>query len=110
MTLAKAHELGMGIVAMKVMGATIFGHNAARMAPDFDKEKLPLLPGAAIRWVLADERIHVLNIGACLRSDIEQNVRTVREKSKLTPADRDLLADFSRAVYESEGAKKMRVV
>ena len=28
--LAKAHELGMGILAMKVMGASVFGHNAQK--------------------------------------------------------------------------------
>lgn len=110
MTLAKAHELGMGIVAMKVMGATIFGHNAAKMVPDFDARRRALLPGAAIRWVLADERVHVLNIGLSVRGDAAENVRTVRGELKLTPADRELLADFTRRVYESEAAKKMLIV
>lgn len=110
MTLAKADELGMGIVAMKVMGATMFGHNAERMVPGFDKQRLALLPGAAIRWCLSDERIQLLNIGVSVRSDVDQNVASVRGNSKLTSADRELLADFSRSVYESEAVKSMRVV
>lgn len=80
------------------------------MAPGFDTQKLALLPEAAIRWVLSDERIQVLNIGVSLRSDIGQNVHTVCGNVKLRLADRELLADFSRRVYESDAAKKMRVV
>src|SRR5262245_14552366 len=34
--LAEAHEMGMAIVAMKVMGASIFGHNARNLVPDHD--------------------------------------------------------------------------
>jgi len=38
--LAKAHELGMGIVAMKVVGAGMLGAWSGYMVPDFDKQRL----------------------------------------------------------------------
>ena len=55
--MAKAHELGMAIVAMKVMGAGVFSHNSHNLVPGFDAEAIKKLPGAAIRWVLNDERV-----------------------------------------------------
>ena len=58
--MAKAHELGMAIVAMKVLGASIFSHNAKKRLPDYDPESLARLPGAAIRWVLQDYRVSLL--------------------------------------------------
>ena len=42
--LAKAHELNMAIVAMKVMGAYILGHNAKNVVPDYDKKAFDKLP------------------------------------------------------------------
>jgi len=110
MTIGKAHELGMGIVAMKVMGATILGHNSSKIVPEFDSRKLARLPAAAIRWVLADERFHILNIGVSVPGDIEENIRTLRGNLTLTSSDRELLADFSSRAYESEPVKAMRVV
>ena len=108
--LTKAHELGMGIVAMKVMGATIFGHNASRLVPDYDKGKREKLPAAAIRWVLEDERISMLNIGVSLPGDIDQNIDTLKGPLKFTGEDSQLLADFSRRAYDSKAVKSMPVV
>ena len=51
---AKAHELGMGIVAMKVIGAGMLGAWSGHIVPGFDKQRLPQLPAAAIRHVLQD--------------------------------------------------------
>lgn len=107
---AKAHELGMGIVAMKVMGAEILGHNAKAIVPDFEKEKRAKLPAAAIRWALSDPRISVLNIGPSFKSDIEENYKTVTGDLKLTSADLDLLAEFSHRAYESEYVGAMKTV
>ena len=53
---AKAHELGMGIVAMKVVGAGLLGAWSGHVVPGFDKQRLRQLPGAAIRHVLQDQR------------------------------------------------------
>ncbi len=38
---AKAHELGMGIVAMKVMGAGMLAAWSGYLVPGFDKQRLP---------------------------------------------------------------------
>jgi predicted aldo/keto reductase-like oxidoreductase len=58
--LAKAHERSMGIVAMKVIGGGWLGRWAGYLVPGFDKQGLAQLPGAAIRHVLQDTRVHLL--------------------------------------------------
>jgi predicted aldo/keto reductase-like oxidoreductase len=108
--LDKAHELGMGIVAMKVMGASVFGHNAQNIVADFDADARRRLPAAAIRWVLQDPRISLLNIGVSMPSDVDDNLAVLSRDLKFTDNDRRLLADFSQRAYESSEFKKMRVV
>jgi predicted aldo/keto reductase-like oxidoreductase len=108
--LDKAHELGMGIVAMKVMGASVFGHNAKNVVADYAAEARKRLPAAAIRWVLQDPRISLLNIGVSMPSDVDDNIAILSRDLKFTDEDRRLLADFSRQAYESTAFKKMRVV
>jgi len=109
MCLAKAADLGMAIVAMKVMGANVFSHNAKNMVPDVEPAELSKLPAAAIRWVLQDPRIAMLNIGVSMPSDIDQNVKTITGDLAYTNADRTLLADFSAKAYQSETVQKMKV-
>lgn len=108
--LAKAHELGMAIVAMKVMGASIFGHNAKNLVPEHDKAALAKLPEAAIRWVLGDERVSMLNIGISLPQDIDRNLAILKGDLKFTNEDRLLLAAFAERAYDAEAVKKMRIV
>jgi predicted aldo/keto reductase-like oxidoreductase len=108
--LDKAHELGMGIVAMKVMGASVFGHNAKNIVADFDVDARKRLPAAAIRWVLQDPRVSLLNIGVSMPSDVDDNLAVLSHDLKFTDEDRRLLADFSQRAYESSEFKKMRVV
>ncbi len=108
--LAKAHELKMAIVAMKVMGASILGHNAKNLVPGYDAKARAKLPGAAIRWVLQDKRVSMLNIGVSEPKDVDENIAVLASDLKFTNADRKLLADFAGRAYESEPVKKMRTV
>ena len=108
--LAKAHELGMAIVAMKVMGASIFGHNARKLVPDHDPQALMQLPAAAIRWVLQDPRIAMLNIGVSVGSDIDRNLEVLRGDLRFNELDQQKLADFARRCYDNETIKQMRTV
>jgi aryl-alcohol dehydrogenase-like predicted oxidoreductase len=108
--LAKAADRGMAIVAMKVMGLNVLGHNAKNLVPDYDPSALARLPGAAIRWVLQDDRIAMLNIGVSLPEDIDRNLATLRGDLKFTNADRALLADYCQRAYEAEAVKKMQIV
>ncbi len=107
--LAAAADRGMAIVAMKVMGANMLSHNAANMVADYDAERLAKLPPAAIRWVLQDERVSMLNIGVSMPSDVDKNLAVLRGDTKFTNQDRDLLADFSSRLYDAEAVKAMRV-
>lgn len=107
---AKASELNMGILAMKVMGASIFGHNAAALVPDFDREAVKKLPPAAIRWVLNDARIHLLNIGVSVPQDLDANIATINGDTKLTNEDRMVLASFAEKAYLQEAVTKLETV
>ena len=99
--LAKAHELRMGIVAMKVLGAG--------MLSGFGRKELEGLPGAAIRYVLQDDRVHVLTIGMRYPAEIDTNIKTLAGDTTYTNEDRALLAGVSAAVLSDETVKKMNV-
>ncbi len=107
--LAKAHDMGMGIVAMKVIGGGWLGRWSGYLVPGFDKQRLAQLPGAAIRHVLQDQRVHLLAIGMHLKSQIDANITTCTGEANYTPQDRALLAEFSAKLYETETLKKLRM-
>jgi predicted aldo/keto reductase-like oxidoreductase len=107
--LAKAHETGMGIVAMKVMGGGWLGRWSGYLVPGFDKQRLVQLPGAAIRHVLQDKRVHLWAIGMHLKSQIDANIKIVSSDGACTAEDRALLAEFSAKLYETDTIKKMRI-
>lgn len=107
---AKARELQMGVIAMKVMGLNILGRGGTLVVPDYDSERRRKLPGAAIRWVLGDERISTVIIGMSVPDDVTRNVATVREDLTLTEEDRMLLADYAARAHQSDYVKSMAVV
>ncbi len=107
--LAKAHELGMGIVAMKVIGGGMLGAWSGNLVSDLDRQRLNHLPGAAIRHVLQDQRIHMLAIGMRLKKDVDANIMILTGDPSYTPTDRALLAEFSAKLYETDAIKKMRI-
>ncbi|MBX7169007.1 MAG: aldo/keto reductase [Pirellulales bacterium] len=107
--LAAAHQRQMAIVAMKVMGANIFSHNAEKLVPDFPAATRQALPAAAIRWVLADDRVSLLNIGVSLPADVDANLATLRGDLRLTAEDRAALATFAQRAYESQYVTELKV-
>ena len=107
--LTKAHELGMGLVAMKVIGAGMLGAWSGYLVPGFDKQRLKQLPGAAIRHVLQDQRVHMLCIGMRLKEEIDTNLKILSSTATYTPEDRSLLAEFSAKLYDTEAIKKLRI-
>ena len=107
--LAKAHELGMGIAAMKVIGAGLLGAWSGYVVPEFDKQRLTELPGAAMRYVLHDERVHLLVIGMRGKNEIDANVKTFTGDVTYTTKDRALLAEFSAEAFDSDAIKKMKI-
>jgi predicted aldo/keto reductase-like oxidoreductase len=107
--IAKAHERKMGIVAMKVIGGGILGAWSGYIVPAFDKKRLEQLPAAAIRYVLQDERIHLLTIGMRLKEEVNANFKTLSGDATYTLDDRALLTDFCAKAYESNAIKAMRI-
>lgn len=107
--IAKAHELGMGIAAMKVIGAGVLGAWSGYIVPGFDQKRLKQLPNAAIRYVLNDQRINMLTIGMRLRSDIDANIKTLSGDKTYTPQDKTLLADYWAKARNSQPIKAMKI-
>jgi predicted aldo/keto reductase-like oxidoreductase len=99
--LAKAHELQMGIVAMKVLGAGMLG--------GFGQKHLEKLPGAACRYLLQDQRVHILTIGMRYPAEVDANIKTLAGDTTYTNEDRALLAGVSVAVLSDENVRKMSV-
>lgn len=107
--LAKAHDLGMGIVAMKVLAAGLLGAWAGYVVPGFDPQRRKQLPAAAIRHVLQDARVHLLCVGMRLKEEIDANLKILAGDAAYTPEDRALLADCSSQLYDTEAIKKLKV-
>lgn len=105
---AKAHELRMGIAAMKVVGGGVLGAWSGFVVPGFDKKRLGQLPAAAIRFVLDDPRIDLLVIGMRLKEEIDANIRTFSGDVTYTLDDRALLTEFMAKAYESDAIKRMK--
>jgi predicted aldo/keto reductase-like oxidoreductase len=106
---AKAHELGMGIAAMKVVGGGILGAWSGYVVPGFDKRRREKLPAAAIRYVLEDQRIQLLVIGMRLAEEIDANIRTLSGDVTYTLEDRALLTEFCAKAFDSDAIKRMRI-
>ena len=106
---AKAHELGMGIVAMKVdrrrHARRLVGIHCAGIRQETPQQ----LPAAAIRYVLQDKRIHVLNIGMRLKEEIDANIKILSGDLTYTLDDRALLARVLCQAYDSDAIKAMRI-
>ena len=106
---AKAHELGMGITAMKVIGGGVLGAWSGYIVPGFDRKRLGKLPAAAIQYLLEDERIHLLVIGMRLKEEVDANIKILSSDATYTLDDRALLAEFSAKAYDSDAIKRMRI-
>jgi predicted aldo/keto reductase-like oxidoreductase len=107
--LAKAHEKGMGIVAMKVIGGGWLGRWSGYLVPGFDKQRIAQLPGAAIRHVLQDKRVDLLDIGMKVKEEIDVNIKIISSGGACTAQDQTLLSEFSAKLYETDTVKKMRI-
>jgi predicted aldo/keto reductase-like oxidoreductase len=105
---AKAHELGMGIVAMKVMGGGVLGAWSGFVVPGFDKNRLKQLPAAAFRYVMQDKRIHLLAVGMRLKEEVDANLGILSGEATYTLDDRALLSEFSVKAHDSDVIRKMK--
>lgn len=107
--LAKAHELNVAIVAMKILGANIYGHNAKNIWPEFGAEKHAKLPGAAIRYVMGDPRVSMLLMGVSKPGDIDANIEIITGNTEYTVEDRALLAEFAAKAYEHPAVTELKI-
>jgi predicted aldo/keto reductase-like oxidoreductase len=110
MCLAEAHERGMATVLMKAFNGWVYNHGASRTVAGYDESAVKRLPGAALRWVLQEDRFDILNIGISYPGDIDDDIAILSGDTKVTAEDRKLLADFTGRVYETNWAKGLKVV
>jgi aryl-alcohol dehydrogenase-like predicted oxidoreductase len=106
--LARARELGMGVLAMKTMGSFLFSRNAVNIVPDFGEDRLRAMRQAALRWVLRDKQPIMLLVGVTLPEDIDENIRTLAGDLSFTLDDRKLLADFSLRAMATKRVQAMK--
>ena len=106
--LSRAHELGMGVVAMKVMGSFVFGFGAKSIAPKFGPEKLARLRAAALRWVMSGRRVTLAVVGVSRPEEVDQNLATLSGELALSEEDRAILAEFSTVAFESPIVRGMK--
>jgi len=106
--LARARELGMGVLAMKTMGSFMFSRNAVNIVPDFGEARLRAMRQAALRWVLRDKLPIMLLVGVTVPEDIDENIRTLAGDLTFTLEDRKLLADFSLRAMASKTVQAMK--
>jgi len=99
----------MGLAAMKVLGAGVLGAWAPYVVPGTAPKTVSQLPGAAIRFVLDDDRVQMLVIGMRLIPEIDANIATLAGDRTYTEKDRALLAAYSARAHDSETLKKMRI-
>ena len=107
---ARATELDMGVVAMKVLGARIFSHNAKNIVEGMDDAAYDRVASAAIKYVYNDNRVHVLNIGVSLATDTDRNISLFTGDMTMTNEDRRLLASFAEKAYRHPSVEEMAVV
>lgn len=107
---ARAHDLGMAIVTMKVMGLNVLGRGSRAVVANYDEKRRAQLPGAAIRWVLQDPRVSMLNIGVSVPDDIDRNVKIMKGDLTLTDEDKGVLAEYTNLAYKSDYVKALRIV
>ena len=107
---ARADELGMAIVVMKIMARNMLGRGSVKVVSDFRRDKHARLPAAAIRWVLRDKRVSMLNIGISVPEDIDRNIGILSSDVTFTRRDRMLLSEFAQKAYESETLKALKSV
>lgn len=106
----RAHELGMAVVAMKVMGANLLGQGSrVGVVPAADQGLAKKIPAAALRYVLNDTRVSMLNVGVSTVSDIDENVATMTSDTKLTEDDKTNLAAYADLVFKSDHVKAMKI-
>jgi aryl-alcohol dehydrogenase-like predicted oxidoreductase len=107
--LSRAHALGMGVVAMKVMSSFVLGHGATTIAPGFPPDQLSKLRAAALRWALADRRITLAVVGITRPENVDQNVQTVTGELMLTDHDLSLLGEFATLAFASPMIRGLKV-
>jgi predicted aldo/keto reductase-like oxidoreductase len=96
----RAHELGMNVIGMKVLGGVLYTRSPER-APDFPEEKRKRLPAAAIRWGYADPRITLYNIGIGSPQDVDDTMAIFAGDMTFTQEDHELLAEYSTVLWGS---------
>jgi aryl-alcohol dehydrogenase-like predicted oxidoreductase len=96
--LDQAREAAMGVSVMRPMTSGIFQRIAAYLAPEW--QQMHDLYDVALKYVLSDSRIHVVNVGMRWPEEVMQNVALV--ETFKPPFDMAQLPRLTATTYQAE--------
>lgn len=94
-------QRGTGVVSMRSMTSGIFQRLARQLAPEWQEGRD--LYTVCLEFLLADPRVHVVNVGMRWPDEVERNVRIVEEF--VAPLDVSHLPRLTAGVYRAEDAE-----
>lgn len=94
-------QRGTGVVSMRSMTSGIFQRLARQLAPEWQEGRD--LYTVCLEFLLADPRVHVVNVGMRWPDEVERNVRIVKEF--VAPLDVSHLPRLTAGVYRAEDAE-----
>ncbi len=87
-TIARAQELGVGVIIMNPVGGGMLGHPSAVLSK-LEARDDSTTPATALRFVLANPGVSTANSGMANLAQLEENLAAVETASTLTAADHE---------------------
>ena len=95
-------QRGTGVVSMRSMTSGIFQRLAQQLAPEWQEGRDVYT--VCLQFLLADPRVHVVNVGMRWPGEVDRNVRIVEEFA--APLDVSQLPRLTAGIYRAEDAEQ----
>ena len=95
-------ERGTGVVSMRSMTSGIFQRLVGQLAPEWQQGRDVYT--VCLQFLLADPRVHVVNVGMRWPGEVDRNVRIVEEFA--APLDVSQLPRLTAGIYRAEDAEQ----
>ena len=100
--LRDTEQRGTGVVSMRSMTSGIFQRLARQLAPEWQEGRDVYT--VCLQFLLADPRVHVVNVGMRWPGEVDRNVRIVEEFA--APLDVSELPRLTAGIYRAEDAEQ----
>jgi aryl-alcohol dehydrogenase-like predicted oxidoreductase len=94
-------QRGTGVVSMRSMTSGIFQRLVQQLAPEWQQARD--IYTVCLEFLLADPRVHVVNVGMRWPEEVEQNVQIVEEF--VAPLDTSQLPRLTAGIYQAQDAE-----